>query len=746
MPWIAGLIAAGAAVAGAVINSKNASDSAEKQQKFAADHTFDKSGLYDPNKFNYGGNDRAAADFATAYDRQGAAVQQRAATQADYTAANSFAGVGNQDASSQRQAADLMMARANGSTPSIAQMQADRQMQQNVAAQASQAASARGAAGLALAGQTAATNIANGSAAISAQAQINAASERLQAEQGANSAYSGLRSGDLASQQQAAQQSQYQAQLTAQQKAMNDQITLAEQQNAIGVRNSQLQAGIAQQGMLAGNNQAFTSAALAIQQQNAANQQANTQRAAAAIGTVASTAASIPSTPSSAPKTDSSTSNNNNVNATAGANQAYAVPREKGGPVAPGQPYLVGEKGPELIVPKRDGVVIPAGPTSSMLGATFGFPARADGGPIHAGGVPNRLSQALAYQHPAPAATVPLGAPDGKELHQSLDGHAFYNDAPITAPSPVPTASIASSGGPETAAPALMARKKVATPAQARKMTPEEMLAAADKEIASLKADTARRDAEGPALRRAGGGDASNGFNTQLTQGAEQAYRGKFGENSDRDYDLRGAFAAGLTDGAKTARAPDGSAYFPDHLPDTYKKPNHETFSNESQYAQYAPDRAGSWNGERYISPATPAQPSPGGTPAPAAATAQLQQALASDPEKANAFKQGLLSIVGSKISSAASPADATAQIQQLLANDPQKAAAFKQLVIGVMGPSYDSSTPMMSALGGRPSTGAPPMLAARSRGGPVTRRVPYLVGENGPELVMPMLAPRRTA
>lgn len=594
MPFGA-VIAAGVGVAGAIAASKMSSDSAESQQKYAAEHTFANSSGYDPNKFNYGGNPTAAGDFATAYDRQGAAAQQRAATQADYTAANGYASTGNQDASSQRDAAALMMARAKGTTPSIAQMQADRQMQQNIAAQSSQAASARGAAGLALAGQTAATNTANGSAAISAQAQINAASERLQAEQAANQAYSGLRSGDLASQSQAAQQSQYNAQLTATQRAQNDQMQLAEQQNAIGVRTSQLNAGIAQQGILSGSNAQAQNAQLAIQQQNSANQQAAVNRAATTIGSAVQMGSSaLSKAPSSSQGDPSASSNSNNVNATASSNQAYALPREAGGPIAPGQPYLVGEKGPELIVPNRGGTV-----------------------------VPNRLSQALSRSYPAPAATVPLAAPEGQELHQSLDGHAFYNDVQPAAP------SIASSSGKESAspAPALMARKKVATPAQARKMTPEELMAAADREIASVKTDTARRDADGPALRRAGDGDAANGYNTQLTQGAEQAYRGKFGDDSDRDYDLRGAFAAGLTDGAKTARAPDGSAYFPNHLPDTYKKPNHETFSDESQYAPMAPGRAGHWQGDKYMPPAAPPQPMAAPAPVPGATPPTPQQA-----------------------------------------------------------------------------------------------------------------------
>lgn len=60
-------------------------------------------------------------------------------------------------------------------------------------------------------------------------------------------------------------------------------------------------------------------------------------------------------------------------------------------------------------------------------------------------------------------------------------------------------------------------------------------------------------------------------------------------DDSGADYDFKGAFNAGLT------KSKNG------HWPDTYKKPNHETFSDESIYAQYAPEKAGHWNGENYI-------------------------------------------------------------------------------------------------------------------------------------------------
>jgi hypothetical protein len=44
------------------------------------------------------------------------------------------------------------------------------------------------------------------------------------------------------------------------------------------------------------------------------------------------------------------------------------TPRRSGGPVEAGQPYLVGEEGPELILPSRNGFVMTANQTAAMLG------------------------------------------------------------------------------------------------------------------------------------------------------------------------------------------------------------------------------------------------------------------------------------------------------------------------------------------------------------------------------------------
>lgn len=63
--------------------------------------------------------------------------------------------------------------------------------------------------------------------------------------------------------------------------------------------------------------------------------------------------------------------------------------------------------------------------------------------------------------------------------------------------------------------------------------------------------------------------------------------------DTGQDYDYTGAFLAGQERGG-----PDG------HLPDTFKRPNHETFSVESKYAPLAPDKAGYWGPDgEYVAP-----------------------------------------------------------------------------------------------------------------------------------------------
>lgn len=91
------------------------------------------------------------------------------------------------------------------------------------------------------------------------------------------------------------------------------------------------------------------------------------------------------------------------------------------------------------------------------------------------------------------------------------------------------------------------------------------------------------------------GGEVSQ-YDTALKPGEEaafQVWKKKYApQDSGADYDLRGAWKAGLKPDPRSG-----------HWPDTYKKPNHPTFSDQSQYAKDRPDLAGRWEGETYIPP-----------------------------------------------------------------------------------------------------------------------------------------------
>lgn len=116
-------------------------------------------------------------------------------------------------------------------------------------------------------------------------------------------------------------------------------------------------------------------------------------------------------------------------------------------------------------------------------------------------------------------------------------------------------------------------------------------------------------------------GNPGNDYNTPLTDSEEQAFeawKAKVApDDSGDDYDLRGAFKAGLTPSANG------------HFSDRFKKPNHTTFSDESMYARYAPDLAGHWDGDTYVpSPSRARADAEAATAAANAATEQSFGAL----------------------------------------------------------------------------------------------------------------------
>lgn len=127
-----------------------------------------------------------------------------------------------------------------------------------------------------------------------------------------------------------------------------------------------------------------------------------------------------------------------------------------------------------------------------------------------------------------------------------------------------------------------------------RKLTPDEMKALADKWLADIKTEEARSLAAGPSVRHLEHGSKENGYTTRLSPAAEKAFQAVRAQNrpwdTGEDYDLRGAYAA-------------GSDLKDNHLTDEYKRPNHPTFSNESRYSQEEPEKAGRWQGERFVPP-----------------------------------------------------------------------------------------------------------------------------------------------
>ncbi len=211
---------------------------------------------YNPNAFQYGGDPSGADRAANAALGQQQAAQQQAGVYNGQQQTMFGTGLGAMDQRQQarlgqQQAAELMMARARGTVPSIAQMQANRAMGQAAAEQASAAAGARGPAAMALAQQNAAANVANLQGNIAGQSAIAAAQERLAAEQAAMGAYSGLGAQDLGA-----------AQTAFGAGAQSGQLGLGQGQLGLGygelqnrIREAQLRGGMTEQQILMGSRE-----------------------------------------------------------------------------------------------------------------------------------------------------------------------------------------------------------------------------------------------------------------------------------------------------------------------------------------------------------------------------------------------------------------------------------------------------------------------------------------------------------
>ena len=98
------------------------------------------------------------------------------------------------------------------------------------------------------------------------------------------------------------------------------------------------------------------------------------------------------------------------------------------------------------------------------------------------------------------------------------------------------------------------------------------------------------------------GPDLTDQWNTKLEPAQEAAYQKwlktmpKLAQNT-WDYDMRGAFKAGVSPDPETQ-----------HFPDRFKKPNHPTFSNQSMYS-FDDHIGGTWEGEKFVPPGEEQKP-----------------------------------------------------------------------------------------------------------------------------------------
>jgi hypothetical protein len=258
-----GVGAAAAAKAGGVGENKTKANSFQSSNEGYRKDAFQyggREGVADAMAARYRGEQRQANHNAGVY--QGQQAQMYGAGRAGMHNALEARG-------DQQTALAMMQARAMGHN-SIAQQQATRDMQQAAAAQSSQAASARGPGGLALAQGNAAANTAMAQQGISGQAQINAAQERMMAEQAYFGGASGMRGQDYAGAQTAFGAGAQSGQLGLGQQ----QIGLGYQQAEMGVLGAQTQAQMAHQNMLAQSHAQAQATRAGIAQNNANNDMA----------------------------------------------------------------------------------------------------------------------------------------------------------------------------------------------------------------------------------------------------------------------------------------------------------------------------------------------------------------------------------------------------------------------------------------------------------------------------------------
>jgi hypothetical protein len=773
----------------------------------------------DSNAYNYGGYEGGATDAAMRYRENARNAQGREAAQANYDAANRMNKMGLQARGDMNQVGQAQLARALGKVPSIAEMNGARQMGQVAAAQGALQASARGRGALANAATTAANNTANAQGSIAGQTQINAAGERMAAEAAASGTFAGLQAADAQRTGMAANMAQYQATNQMQQRELNDRMTSDQLKNEIAVQGMQLGASQNLQTQNSANSLGAAGINAGVGGQNASMNQANAYGVLGMAGQIAGGYA-------------------------AGGGGGSVTGKAAGGPVDGGKTYvmgeygpeavmasaggagasmrdqnsfrpeqlqsidldepevqIVGQNGPEIVVPEKDGVVLPSHVTVPMLAqSTWGTgQGNREAQEIAAQDAETSTARGQQLQETAARTVSPWekqvkdtsvlqrrglasdedvdsakrsrqvlrdargskavpedkddrGSPEekaavaeGKALPKrkgiaSIIGDgaakmaggidtAYHGPTSVAGPNLIPVAGARAGGGPVFAGlPYLMGEKGpeavgpmagTGNPTGLTKMSGGGMDVLGSLKAHSNFATKFQHDPSGGMVAgaREDGGPVKRGLSYVMgergpeavinldddvtmtepkDEAAFQAWKKRYAHPQDdgEDYDLRGAFKAGLKPG------PDG------HWPDTFKRPNHPTFSNESKYANNEGAKPGRWDGDTFI-------PHRGTTPDGSAMRDGSSDARTRSFDKS--FHR-----------------DTPADQKRVKRGVEDKAGKDADAMMA----SMRKSMQMGPSVAVRNQDGDETRIAAREEGGPVEKGKPVLVGEKGPEAV----------
>lgn len=81
-------------------------------------------------------------------------------------------------------------------------------------------------------------------------------------------------------------------------------------------------------------------------------------------------------------------------------------------------------------------------------------------------------------------------------------------------------------------------------------------------------------------------------YDTPLNDEEQAGYAQKFSPEDSKDYDMQGWYKEHVASGKSSQGDPSGG----DHFTDTYKKPNHPTFSEDSKYHGVDGNEGGQWH------------------------------------------------------------------------------------------------------------------------------------------------------